>query len=405
MADQDQPVLMVDNRLLPAKVPTSKFFRKNNLSWFLLEENRDYFPEEILEIRYEELTAYKKATDALYQIYTEAARHIISNRLLKQVGMPVQMAELLDYSLDNELENHIIGRFDFGGGLDGLPIKLIEFNADTCSLMPETYWVQDWQYKTFAKRNRKARQANQLIDRMANQLKALLARYPQKAPSLLLTGVGSEEDRLNLDVVGIAAEKAGFTDVLQVDLEKVIFSPNEGLFVEVRPEEFLQFDFWFKMVPWDFMIYEEPDLLEDVSKIVLNEKAVVLNPAITALFQCKGIMKYMHDLHPNHAHLLPTSFSSKSFPDLRYVEKPIFGRTGENINMYNGSPSPVARQGGDYGNLPVIYQALAEMNQDEDGDIYQPSVFWSGMGSALCFRRHDEWIVNDEAEYLSHVIL
>ena len=33
---------------------------------------------------------------------------------------------------------HLYGRFDLSGGLDGKPIKLIEFNADTATCIPET---------------------------------------------------------------------------------------------------------------------------------------------------------------------------------------------------------------------------------------------------------------------------
>ena len=59
------------------------------------------------------------------------------------------------------------------------------------------------------------------------------------------------------------------------------------------------------------MIYEEPELLDDLRAIILNQLAIVINPAFTTLFQCKALMKYIYESNPGHPNLLRTEFSPK----------------------------------------------------------------------------------------------
>ncbi len=41
---------------------------------------------------------------------------------------------MVKQSWENDIHWHLYGRFDLAGGIDGKPIKLIEFNADTPNL-------------------------------------------------------------------------------------------------------------------------------------------------------------------------------------------------------------------------------------------------------------------------------
>jgi len=131
---------------------------------------------------------------------------------------------------------------------------------------------------------------------------------------------------------------------------------------------------------------------------------VVMNPAYTALLQSKAILKYMYELEPDNPYLLKASFKEQDFPERKFVKKPIFGRMGENISMFDGGEKAFYKTKGDYGDYPRILQQLAVFNLDEDGCRYQPSIFWTGESSALCFRRQDDPVIDDDAEYVPHVI-
>lgn len=58
----------------------------------------------------------------------------------------------------------------------------------------------------------------------------------------------------------------------------------------------INYPFWFKLIPWEYIAVDEPELAEILTKIVTAEKAVVLNPAYTMLFQSKAILKYLWEL-------------------------------------------------------------------------------------------------------------
>jgi len=43
---------------------------------------------------------------------------------------------------ENDVHGHLYGRFDLAGGIDGKPIKLLEFNADTPTALFESAIIQ-----------------------------------------------------------------------------------------------------------------------------------------------------------------------------------------------------------------------------------------------------------------------
>ena len=400
-----QLVLMVDSRLVEIGAPSVRSFEKSGLGWFVEGENHDYIAPELLQVEESELMQFERTSQELYQLLIQTAEEVYRRDLLVDLGIPPQAKDLIGYSLREEKELHLIGRFDFAGGLNGGIPKMLEFNADTCSLIPETCLVQPYQKDLLPRKHRRsAYQFNRLQSKLELQLQRMLQARPQLHPSFLVSGLGHMEDIINLDVVADVAEKVGFADVQQVNLEQLVFSPEEGIFLEINPGEYAKFDFWFKMVPWEFILFEEPQLFKDLEQIIRKGLAVVANPAFTMLLQSKGIMKYLYEWHSDHPAVLKTSFSAQDFSAYHYVEKPMFGRTGDNVKIFQGSKYPTSENAGDYGSFRSVYQEVAQFDQDEDGDIYQPSVFWTGMPSAMCFRRQDDLIIDDDAEFVGHFV-
>ncbi|MCB0579715.1 MAG: glutathionylspermidine synthase family protein [Phaeodactylibacter sp.] len=397
---------MVDDRLIEVGRPSPRFMRKHGLSWFSEGENEDYFAPEILSVTEAQVEHFRTQAASLYELAWRAARHVRERQLWAAAGIPDNAVELVEYSLREEAGLHLAGRFDFAGGLGRAPLKLLEFNADTFSLAPETATVMPHQLELLPRRQRKgARQYNNLLSGLAHSFRRILNHHPNRHPSLLLSGMGHEEDWLNLELIAMAARQAGFRDVELMVLEKVIFSEDDGIFIEPGPGEYQQFDFWFKMVPWDFIAFEEPELMGLLTRIVTKDLAVVLNPASTMLLQSKALLPFMQELAPTHPALLRSGRSPEELPGTgSYVAKPIFGRTGNNVSIFRHGKAVQSNEG-DYGNFPMLYQELARFDQDVDGDCYQPSIFTAGAEPcALCLRRQDGLIVDDDAEFVGHVI-
>lgn len=398
-----QPVLQVDNRLIAVPPLPRHELRKDDLEWFVADENEGYIADDFVRVSRVELDNFRSVAAELFGLLIQAAQRVADRKAWQDVGIPSNAIPLVAYSLQHELDNYLVGRFDFAGGIEGLPIKLLEINADTCSLMSETAFIQE-HYWELEKDQLNGRPFNLLLHGLKLRFQDLLKRNPDKAANLLISTFGYEEDVLNMRAVERAAKMAGFTDVRISTLEEVIFSEEEGIFFQTKSGEYIRYDFWYKFTPWDILAYEEPELFDILDQIVRNNLCVIMNPAFSMLLQSKALLKYVHDLSPRHTHLLKTSLKSYEFHEFRYVRKPIFGRMGENVAFFNGSKHPVYETEGDFGNQNCVYQTLAEFNEDTEEHRYQPSIYWTGEASALCFRRQDDLILDDDAEFVGHII-
>ena len=282
-------------------------------------------------------------------------------------------------------------------------MKLLEFNADTFSLLPETVQIQPEITKSL--KQVKSPASYQTFDHLVAAFKELLRRYPDRDPSILFSGVGYEEDTLNLEVLRQAARQAGFEIAQQVDLPQVIFDENDGIFVELGPDRFQQYDFFFKMIPWEFICYEEPEMLTLLDPIIRNKKAIVINPAFTMLLQSKAMLPMLSERYSTKSIIPAASFDDDVFDEKKpYVGKPIFGRMGENIEMYDKDGELLLANDGDYGDFPYIYQETVEMNTDSRSYRYQPSVYWIQQASGICVRRQDDLAIDDDAEFVAHIV-
>ena len=110
--------------------------------WMLGADTLPYLTNEVVTIKSYEAEAYYNAANELYEIYTEAAQHAIDRNLWKEMGIPENLIELIKLTWEDDRHWHIYGRFDLAGGVSREPIKLIEFNADTATCIPETAVVQ-----------------------------------------------------------------------------------------------------------------------------------------------------------------------------------------------------------------------------------------------------------------------
>ena len=112
-------------------------------------------------------------------------------------------------------------------------------------------------------------------------------------------------------------------------------------------------------------------------------------------------MKILWDLFPNHPLLLETSFAP--LKGQKQVEKRAFGREGANTIIYDNDMSVLAKVGGEYENFVPIYQAYAQLPQDEKGDFYQAGVFFAYEGCGLGFRKGG-LIMENFSKFVGHKI-
>lgn len=377
--------------------------KTRGLEWLQNEENTDYFAEDILRLKGQEQHQLMDGARVSYDLLVKTVERAIAENRWRELGIPEAARHLVKWSFENELADYLVGRFDFAGGLDGVPIKLLEFNADTCSLMPETADVQRHIWE-----NSKPKRGNGPEDGLSAALTAqfehIIGRNNHLNPNLLLSAMGYEEDWLNVETISQAAEKAGFDEVQLLDYDAIIFDPENGLFLELGEDEFLQFDYWYKMIPWDFLVFEDPEIFQILQELVLSRKLKILNPAWTMALQSKGILVLLAEYFLDESIVLKASYDQADFPIGNYAQKPIFGRTGENVRLYDDEGKLFAENEGDFEDQEFIVQRLAEFAADEEECLYQASVFYVQQPVAIAIRRQDNDIIDDDAQYVAHTI-
>ena len=112
------------------------------LSWHTDVDETPYVSNEIVVVSEQEAQNYYDAVNELYDMYVEAGQYVIDNDLFFELGIPFNLVEAIQMSWEEEVHWHLYGRFDLAGGLDGAPIKLLEFNADTPTMVYESAIIQ-----------------------------------------------------------------------------------------------------------------------------------------------------------------------------------------------------------------------------------------------------------------------
>ncbi len=396
-----QLVLTVDKKVQAINPLPLSVLKEYGWEWFAGDGDWVYLAPEIVEVSRREILQYRRACHELYEMIMDAAQYVIDNNLWNELCIPPNLVEMIKMTWNDNRHLYLIGRFDVAGGMDGIPIKLIEFNADTPTILAETAFLQ----KELLEVNgiKPNQQFNMVYEELVDQFRKLKVLNSDLEPTLLVTTLGHEEDTINADVIFDAAEEAGF-DVEYRDLEEISFSPDEGIFVEVSEDKFVKFDFLYKIVPWEFISLEEPELMDILNEIVRDRKAVIVNPAYSVLLQSKGLMKYLWDLNRNHDFLLETSFKKPVNPKNSYVEKVVYGREGENICIYDKHGEVIEETEGDFFEFPNIYQDFAKLPRDNSGNYYQPAIFHVSQPCALSFRRRNALIMDEDAKFVAHVL-
>lgn len=377
------------------------YLEKIGFSWHTDLDNSPYITDELVQVSQNECEAYYNAANELYDMFIKAAQYVIDNDLFHELGIPFNLVEIIKMSWENEVHWHLYGRFDFAGGLDGEPIKLLEFNADTPTGVFETAILQ-W---AMLKQNNleENSQFNDLFDGLIENFRRLITLEDDTSKFdelnegwkiLFSTVSGSDEDTITTRFLQAAAKQAGFeTNFAFVD--EIEFSDDEGIFYNGQNYEYL-----FKLIPWESIAISEGELALILTNIIKNQKAIILNPAYTLLFQSKGIMKILWDLYPNHPLLLESKFSPLN---KKQVKKPFLAREGANVSILDENKNVICENGGEYGDGKFLYQEYVELNKDKNGSKYQAGVFFAYEGCALGFRKGGE-ILDNYSKFAGHII-
>lgn len=390
-------------KLEKLKPLSDEYLESIGFVWHTDSDNSSYISDEIVVISEDEANAYYEATNELYDMFAEAGQYVIDNDLFHDLNIPFNLVEMIKESWENDVHWHLYSRFDLAGGIDGKPIKLIEFNADTPTSLFETAIIQWAMLK--ANGLDEASQFNNLYEALKDNFKRIITLdsdiekfdeyYSKLGWKILFSSIsGSSEDINTTKLLQHIATEAGFNTDFEF-IENVQFN-DEGIY---KNDEL--FEFWFKLIPWENIAIEESELALILTQIIADKKAIIFNPAYTLMFQSKGFMKVLWDLYPNHPLLLETSF--EPLVGKKQVEKRCFGREGANVKIINADQSIDEQTSGEYEGHKAIYQEYVEFPKDSNGNSYQAGVFYAYEACGLGFRRGGK-ILNNMSKFVGHII-
>jgi glutathionylspermidine synthase len=373
------------------------------LQWHTDSDGSSYIADEMVLVTEEEAEAYYEAANTVYDMMCEAGDYVVENDLFHELGIPFNLVDMIKMSWENDVHWHLYGRFDFAGGICGQPIKLIEFNADTPTALYETAVIQ-W---AILKANGidENRQFNNIFEALKDNFKRLITLDEDVSSfednydgwKILFSSIAdNSEEEVTVKFLQQAAYEAGFDTGFEY-LDKVGFLENEGIF----DSENINYEYWFKLFPWEDIAIDESELSLILKEIMQNQKAIILNPAYTLMFQSKGMLKILYDLFPDSPYLLETAY--EPLKGKKYVEKKVFGREGANTTIYNADGTVMQKRDGEYEHYNSVYQEYVELPYDENNESYQAGVFFAYEGCGLGFRRGAK-ILDNMSKFVGHII-
>ena len=389
-------------KLLDTAPLDTAYLEQIGFVWHTDSDESSYLSEQLVEITEAEAETYYQAGNTLYDMFIEAGQYVIDHGLFHEIGIPFNLVEQIKESWENDVHWHLYGRFDLAGGIDGKPIKLLEFNADTPTALFETAIIQ-W---AILKQNGMdaSKQFNIVYDKLLENFKRLVTleesveafeeRYD--GWKFLFTAIrGNAEEENTVKLLQHIATEAGYETAFAF-MDEVEFDAKEGIF---HQEE--NYPLWFKLVPWEDIAIEESELGALIGDMISNQKAIVFNPAYTLMFQSKAIMKILWDLYPNHPLLLETSL--EPLVGQKQVKKPIFGREGGSVSILDTDGSELLTEQGTYDAFASVYQAYIPLPADTKGARYQAGLFYAYESCGLGFRKGGE-IMNNMSKFVGHIV-
>lgn len=371
-------------------------------SWHTDNDGSKYVSDELVVISTDEAEAYYEAVNEIYDMYAQAAEFVITNNLFFELGIPFNLVDAIKKSWENDVHWHLYGRFDLAGGVDGKPIKLIEFNADTPTGLFETALLQ-WAILKHNNMNEQM-QFNNVYEAISENFKRLITLFDDTEAfeerydgwKILFSSIqGNAEEEATTRLLQQMATDAGFNTGFEY-LQNTHFDEN-GVFDAHENS----YEYWFKLYPWEDIAIDEPELATILTSIMQNQQTIIINPAYTLLFQSKGMMKILCDLFPDSPYLLKTSF--EPLQGIKQVEKTVFGREGANTKIINADASIETQNDGPYGNYKKVYQEYVEFAKDAKGAKYQAGVFFAYEACGLSFRKGGE-ILDNMSKFVGHFI-
>jgi glutathionylspermidine synthase len=153
----------------------------------------------------------------------------------------------------------------------------------------------------------------------------------------------------------------------------------------------------FKLWPWEWFADS------DNGRQIPNVDIRILEPAWKMLWSNKGLLPVLWEIAPNHPNLLPAYFDSPAKLGDRYVRKPLYGREGANVTIFDKGKPIAEGQDQEYGEEGFVYQQFHHVPAFEGK--YNPVLgIWMVRGYAcgMGIRESQKQITDNLSRFVPH---
>lgn len=314
-----------------------------------------------------------EATEALGKVFSKTMAVVRQgpDALLEELGIPRAARRAVRLFLP-ELDPTVIGRFDFAPTAGGL--KMLEFNSDTPTGIVEAFYV-----------NGKVCSRYQAEDPNGGCEEHLRQAFQQAMDIYRKEGYAT--DRVVFSALDWHEEDAGTTRyLLKCSGLDARFVPLKDLRVEgdrmtaIIEGDNLPVDVLYRLHALEILAEDRDDdgypTGAHVLDLIARRRLAVINPPGALLLQTKAMQALIWGLHEKgiffdpeehriiETYMLPTYLEDR-FKGIPHVTKPIFGREGAGVTLYDDSGIAVCHGEDRYRDQPMVYQRRVEMEQVE----------------------------------------
>lgn len=313
-----------------------------------------------------------------------------TDELLKDLGLPSETWSTVRLVVDPSIPT-VVGRFDFANTPKGL--KMLEFNSDTPSGVVEAYYVNEkvCQYFDVPDPNQGCRQH---IRSAFQHIYKLYQKMGYLTDNIYFTALGWHiEDRGTTQfLMNESGLNASFVPLKELAVHK------KGLFVfEKETNAYQPVHVLFRLHPLEIMAKEKDKQKQPIGAYLLHliakKKLAIINPPNAFVSQTKAMQALIWKLHEeNHSffspeehevietYMLPTYLDNPFKGKKGYVRKPVFGREGGAVTLFNKDGQELDKdKNKKYWDQPMIYQELVELETAEVPTLkgmFQGKLLW-----------------------------
>lgn len=354
----------------------------------------------------------KRATNELHALFMHATDHVLQDdTLLARFNLPRALWPRLHRSWDNRKNQMITGRFDFCMGPEG--VKLYEYNCDSASCHMETGLVQGaWARHAGCREGRDA--GEQLTERLITAWKT------SQVDGLLhiLQDIDAEETYHAL-YMREAMHRAGLRTRVMRGLSGLHWT-EDGDIVDSEGDPIR----WvWKTWAWETALdqlraecdeddlrlpgsgrgaHERPRLVD----VLLRPDVLVFEPLWTLIPSNKAILPILWELFPGHPYLLESHYlPNDRLKATGYVSKPIAGRCGLNISLFDRDAHLVTETGGRFEHQNLIYQQLCRLPVVEGDHVQLCTFSVDGTYAGACVRVDESAVITTHSDVIPLRIL